>query len=54
LDTTLLDLVESQPCCARPDLMKYRNLGLEVEEIVEVAMKLSSLRNLGLNIKIEG
>lgn len=54
LDTTQLDLLESKPCCARTDLIKYRSLGLEVEEIVEVAMKLSSLRSLGLNIKIEG
>lgn len=54
LDMTQLDLMESTPCCTHSDLMKYRRLGLEVEEIVEVAMKLSSLRNLGLNIKIEG
>ena len=51
---TKLDLMGSKPCCARTDLVKYRRLGLSVEEIVEVAMKLSSLRNLGLNIKIEG
>ena len=51
---TQLDLVESKPHCTHTDLIKYHRLGLTVEEIMEVAMKLSSLRNLGLNLKIEG
>ena len=51
---TQLDLAESKPCCTRNDLTKYQRLGLSVEEIMEVAMKLSSLRHLGLNVKIEG
>lgn len=51
---TQLDLMESKPCCTRKDLRKYKCLGLTVEEIVEVAMKVSSLRNLGISLKIEG
>ena len=54
LDMTQLDLSDSKPYCTRNDLIKYRRLGLTVEEIVEVAMKLYSLRNLGINLKIEG
>lgn len=54
LDMTQLDLADSKPSCTRSDLMKYRRLGLTVEEIVEVAMKLSALKTLGINLKIEG
>lgn len=54
LDLTQLDLTESKPYCTRSDLVKYRHLGLTVEEIVEVAMKLSSLKNLGISLTIEG
>ena len=32
---------------------RYRRLGLSVDEIVEVSMKLSSLKSLGFNLKIE-
>ena len=54
LDMTQLDLTQSVPCCSHTDLIKYHRLGLTIEEIMEVAMKLSSLRCLGLNLKIEG
>ena len=32
---------------------RYRRLGLSVDEVVEVSMKLNSLKNLGFNFKIE-
>lgn len=32
---------------------RYRGLGMTVDEIVEVAMKLHSLKSLGFNLKIE-
>ena len=54
LDMTQLDLKDSKPSCTHTDLMKYQHLGLTVEEIVEVAMKLSSLKTLGIHLKIEG
>ena len=34
--------------------MKYRRLGLTVEEVVEVAMKLNALKSLGIHLNIEG
>jgi hypothetical protein len=53
LDMTELDLHGATPTCCRSDLRKYRRLGLSVDEIVEVSMKLSSLKSLGFNLKIE-
>ena len=54
LDMTELDLTSSKPVCTRGDLLRYRRLGLSVEEVVEVTMKLNTLRALGINLKIEG
>ena len=51
---TELDLSGAQASCTREDLKRYRKLGLTLEEIVEVAMKLNALKGLGVNLKIEG
>ena len=54
LEMTELDLSGAQASCTREDLKRYRKLGLTLEEIVEVAMKLNALKGLGVNLKIEG
>lgn len=54
LDMTELDVASSRPVCSRAELRRYRRLGLSVEEVVEVTMKLNTLRALGINLKIEG
>lgn len=54
LDMTQLDLSDSKPYFSRDYLMKYYRLGLTIEEVVEVAMKLSFLQDLGINLRIEG
>ncbi len=51
---TRIDITDSRPYCTCSDLVKYQRLGLAVEEIVEVAMKLSSLKTLGIHLRIEG
>ncbi len=51
---TELDVASSRPVCSKVDLCRYRRLGLSVEEVVEVTMKLNTLRALGINLKIEG
>lgn len=51
---TRLDLAESKPNLTHNDFIKYNRLGLSVEEIVEVDMKLSALRKLGLRVQIDG
>ena len=53
LDMTELDLSVAKPMCTKDDLKRYRKLGLTLEEIVEVAMKLNALKGLGINLKIE-
>lgn len=53
LDMTELDLAGAQATCTRDDLKRYRKLGLTLEEIVEVSMKLNALKGLGINLKIE-
>ena len=51
---TTLDVSEAKACCKRHELKKYRRLGLSVEEVVEVSMKLNALRSLGIHLNIEG
>ena len=51
---TELDLSSTKPVCTRGELRRYRQLGLSVEEVVEVTMKLNTLKALGINLKIEG
>ena len=54
LDMTSLDMSDAKPCCKRRELQKYRRLGLSVEEVVEVSMKLNALKGLGIHLGIEG
>ena len=51
---TSLDMSKAKACCKRHELFKYRRLGLTVEEVVEVAMKLNALKSLGIHLSIEG
>ena len=54
LEMTELDLSGAEASCTREDLKRYRRLGLTLEEVVEVSMKLNALKGLGVNLKIEG
>lgn len=54
LDMTSLDISEVKACCKRHDLKKYRRLGMSVEEVVEVSMKLNALKALGIHLSING
>ena len=54
VDTTKLDLSHVQPCCHRDQMLRYLDMGLTTEEVVEVSLKLAVLQKLGLHLKIEG
>jgi len=54
VDTTKLDLSHARPCCHRDQMLRYLDLGLSTEEVVEVSLKLAALQKLGLHLKIEG
>ena len=54
VDMTSLDLSGTKACCKRHDLQKFRRLGFNVDEVVEVAVKLNALRSMGVHLSIEG
>ena len=51
---TSLDVSQAKACCKRHNLNKYRRLGMSVEEVVEVSMKLNALKALGIHLDIQG
>ena len=54
MDMNKLDLSHAKPCFKQESLLKYQQIGLTMEEIVEVTLKLSALEKLGIYMKIEG
>ena len=53
-DMTKLDLSHARPCCHRDQMLRYLDMGLTTEEVVELTLKLSALGALGIQLRIEG
>lgn len=53
-DMTRIDLSRAGACCHRDQMMKYLDMGLTTEEVVELSLKLAALQALGIHLKIEG
>ena len=53
IDMTSIDLNRAEAICTEEQVHKYEQLGMRREEIAEVALKLSAIKHLGINLRID-
>ena len=53
IDMTSIDLTRAEAICTEEQVHKYEQLGMRREEIAEVALKLSAIKHLGINLRID-